>query len=277
MLRRALKRTSVVSQRLRNTYIPQAENHEARSKVAQAEIQQLRSENEMLRNHADPGVQQEIDLQAQLDLRMKTAPRHPDDDPDLEPHEQDSSYGRTSATISSLSEKYRGMVTITNIDENSTLVNAAGGHIYTVKGDLMCMRDLVLSWRPPDNIQDWRFEHFISAAMVFPTTFLTVIGTGDSFERLPTELTDEFKRRGIPVEVSNSLNACSLYNLLCAEREGEGIILFSKRLSQPRYVFDPHNVHALQNTASAGERKRIQLSKQANKNVPAMAHPKYNK
>jgi hypothetical protein len=24
----------------------------------------------MLRNHADPGVQQEIDLQAQLDLRM---------------------------------------------------------------------------------------------------------------------------------------------------------------------------------------------------------------
>jgi len=169
------------------------------------------------------------------------------------------------------------MVTITNIDENSTLVNAAGGHIYTVKGDLMCMRDLVLSWRPPDNIQDWRFEHFISAAMVFPTTFLTVIGTGDSFERLPTELTDEFKRRGIPVEVSNSLNACSLYNLLCAEREGEGIILFSKRLSQPRYVFDPHNVHALQNTASAGERKRIQLSKQANKNVPAMAHPKYNK
>jgi len=84
MLRRALKRTSVVSQRLRNTYIPQAENHEARSKVAQvvyptifvlfiilqAEIQQLRSENEMLRNHADPGVQQEIDLQAQLDLRM---------------------------------------------------------------------------------------------------------------------------------------------------------------------------------------------------------------
>ena len=87
----------------------------------------------------------------------------------------------------------------------------------------------------------------------------------------------EWAERGIPVEVSNSLNACSLYNLLCAEREGEGIILFSRRLTQPRYVFDPHNVHALQNTASAGERKRIQLSKQANKSVPAMAHPKYNK
>ena len=84
MLRRALNRTRVVSQRLRNTYIPQAENNEARTKVAQvffifllhvhnisqAEIQALRNENEMLRNHADPGVQQEIDLQAQLDLRM---------------------------------------------------------------------------------------------------------------------------------------------------------------------------------------------------------------
>lgn len=38
--------------------------------ILQAEIQALRNENEMLRNHADPGVQQEIDLQAQLDLRM---------------------------------------------------------------------------------------------------------------------------------------------------------------------------------------------------------------
>ena len=37
---------------------------------AQAEIEQMRSENDMLRNHADPGVQQEIDLQAQMDLRM---------------------------------------------------------------------------------------------------------------------------------------------------------------------------------------------------------------
>jgi hypothetical protein len=35
MLRRALNRTRVVSQRLRNTYIPQAENNEARTKVAQ--------------------------------------------------------------------------------------------------------------------------------------------------------------------------------------------------------------------------------------------------
>ena len=79
----------------------------------------MKSENQMLRDHADPGVQQEIDLQDQLDLRMvsqsiifiyahlklltkRTAPRHPDDDPDLEPHEQDASYGRTTATISSL-------------------------------------------------------------------------------------------------------------------------------------------------------------------------------
>lgn len=70
MLRRALNRAPVVTKRLRNTYIPQAENHEARSKVAQAEIQQMRNENQMLRNHADPGVQQEIDLQSQLELRM---------------------------------------------------------------------------------------------------------------------------------------------------------------------------------------------------------------
>lgn len=30
----------------------------------------MKSENQMLRDHADPGVQQEIDLQDQLDLRM---------------------------------------------------------------------------------------------------------------------------------------------------------------------------------------------------------------
>ena len=38
----------------------------------------------------------------------------------------------------------------------------------------------------------------------------------------------EFKRREVAVEVSNTYHASALYNLMCTEREGNGVVLFCK-------------------------------------------------
>ena len=56
--------------------------------------------------------------------------------------------------------------------------------------------------------------------------------------RLPIELMNAFQKRGVAIEISNTYHAAALYNLLCSERNGEGIILFTKELKTPRYVFD---------------------------------------
>ena len=55
-----------------------------------------------------------------------------------------------------------------------------------------------------------------------------IVGTGDSFIRLPPALMEEFKRREVAVEVSNTYHASALYNLMCTEREGNGVVLFCK-------------------------------------------------
>ena len=75
-----------------------------------------------------------------------------------------------------MSEAYRGMVTVANVDENMTIISAAGGALYRVKGPVMCMKNLVLSWRAPENIDDWKIEHFAPIFMIHPKTFLVIIG-----------------------------------------------------------------------------------------------------
>ena len=55
-----------------------------------------------------------------------------------------------------------------------------------------------------------------------------IVGTGDQFIRLPPDLMAEFKRREVAIEVSNTYHASALYNLMCTEREGNGVVLFCK-------------------------------------------------
>ena len=88
------------------------------------------------------------------------------------------------------------------------------------------------------------------------------------FERLPAELLSEFKRRGVAVEVSNTLNAASLYNLLCSERDGVGVMLFAAALKKPRYVF---KVGSQKPTTAAEvmEKRRLQLAKGFENRKPA--------
>lgn len=223
--------------------------------------QHAKQQNEQHQIYAD---QEEMEHSIQQSM-----PRHPDDDPDLRPDEQDSSFGRTTTTMLSLSENYRGMITIDNVDENLIIVKAQGGALYRVKGALMCMKNIVLTWRAPENIDDWRIEHFAPVFLIHPKTFLVIIGTGDMFVRLPVELMEEFKRRGIAIEISNTYHASALYNLLCTERDGNGIMLFTKELKTPRYVFDVKD--SMPKGPTAGEvmqRRRAELEASHHRNMP---------
>ena len=74
------------------------------------------------------------------------------------------------------SAQYAGMVTVANVDENATIVKASGGALYRIKGPCMIMRDLVLSWKAPESVVDWKIEHFAPIFMVHPKTFLVIIG-----------------------------------------------------------------------------------------------------
>ena len=84
----------------------------------------------------------------------------------------DKNYGRTTTTLLSHTASYQGMITVGNVDENCIIVKAQGGALYTLKGAMMCMKNLVLSWKPPAEIEDWKIEHFAPVFMMHPKTFL---------------------------------------------------------------------------------------------------------
>ena len=139
----------------------------------------------------------------------------------------------------SKTSKYLSMITVENIDQNALLVRAgSSGGIYTIKGDAFMTKDLVLSWKAPEDIDNIRINNFIPALMLHPRTSLIILGTGDTMERVNPELIAECNKRGIGIEISNSYRAVGLYNLLCAERDGEGVALFVKGIK-----FESHQQH----------------------------------
>ena len=140
----------------------------------------------------------------------------------------------------SKTSKYLSMITVENIDQNALLVRAgSSGGIYTIKGDAFMTKDLVLSWKAPEDIDNIRINNFIPALMLHPRTSLIILGTGDTMERVNPELISECNKRGIGIEISNSYRAVGLYNLLCAERDGEGVALFVKGTK-----FESHQSHS---------------------------------
>ena len=61
-----------------------------------------------------------------------------------------------------------------------------------------------------------------------PNINLIILGTGNSMILPSQKLISDLKERGIALETTASLQACSTYNLLCTERDGEGVALFVK-------------------------------------------------
>lgn len=196
-----------------------------------------------------------------------------DESRELGPTEQDDGYGKLHTKMLSKTSKYLSMITVDNIDQNALLVRAgSSGGIYTIKGDAFMTKDLVLSWKAPEQIDNIRIENFIPALMLHPKTSLIVLGTGDTMERVNPELIAECNKRGIGIEISNSYRAVGLYNLLCAERDGEGVALFVKAINEEREVFEITRKERTQ--ADVLDRTRVQITQNKMKRGSKVLNPK---
>ncbi|KAI9064845.1 DUF498-domain-containing protein [Trametes sanguinea] len=76
----------------------------------------------------------------------------------------------------------------------------------------------VFLWNVPQNLWDgWKPEHFEIFDTVVPKPEILLIGTGERLEMLPSALRQYLIKIGVQVDVMNTRNACSTYNLLAEE------------------------------------------------------------
>ncbi|KAI0650426.1 DUF498-domain-containing protein [Trametes meyenii] len=76
----------------------------------------------------------------------------------------------------------------------------------------------VFLWNVPQTLWDgWTPEHFEIFEMVVPKPEILLFGTGDRVAMLPPTLRQHLTKAGVQVDVMNTRNACSTYNLLAEE------------------------------------------------------------
>ncbi|RPD66840.1 DUF498-domain-containing protein [Lentinus tigrinus ALCF2SS1-7] len=80
----------------------------------------------------------------------------------------------------------------------------------------------VFLWNVPEKAWDgWKPEHFEIFETVVPKPEILLLGTGERVEMVPSTLRQYLNKAGIQVDVMNTRNACSTYNLL--EEEGRRV------------------------------------------------------
>jgi len=76
----------------------------------------------------------------------------------------------------------------------------------------------VFLWNvPPKPWKDWTRDHFRIFDVVVPKPEILLLGTGKSVAQLPPALRNHLNQAGIKVDVMDTWNACSTYNLLAEE------------------------------------------------------------
>ncbi|KAI0268101.1 DUF498-domain-containing protein, partial [Gloeopeniophorella convolvens] len=76
----------------------------------------------------------------------------------------------------------------------------------------------VLLWEVPQTLwKDWDESKFGVFEIVVPKPEILLIGTGKSVSPLPSALRQHLNKLGIQVDVMDSWNACTTYNLLAEE------------------------------------------------------------
>ncbi|KAH9855034.1 DUF498-domain-containing protein [Lenzites betulinus] len=76
----------------------------------------------------------------------------------------------------------------------------------------------VFLWNVPEHLWDgWKPAHFEIFETVVPKPEILLIGTGQRVEMLPPALRQYLIKAGVQVDVMNTRNACSTYNLLAEE------------------------------------------------------------
>ncbi|KAH8094904.1 NADH dehydrogenase 1 alpha subcomplex assembly factor 3 [Cristinia sonorae] len=73
-------------------------------------------------------------------------------------------------------------------------------------------------WNVPENLwEGWKNEHFEVFDLVVPKPEILLVGTGKTVTMLPPSLRKYLSSIGIQIDVMNTWNACSTYNLLAEE------------------------------------------------------------
>ncbi|KAI0638500.1 DUF498-domain-containing protein [Trametes polyzona] len=76
----------------------------------------------------------------------------------------------------------------------------------------------VFLWNVPEKLWDgWKSEHFEIFETVVPKPEILLLGTGERVEMLPPALRQYLTKVGVQIDVMNTRNACSTYNLLAEE------------------------------------------------------------
>ncbi|KAI9000717.1 DUF498-domain-containing protein [Trametes punicea] len=76
----------------------------------------------------------------------------------------------------------------------------------------------VFLWNVPEKLWDgWKPEHFEIFDTVVPKPEILLLGTGERVEMLLPALRQYLMKAGVQVDVMNTRNACSTYNLLAEE------------------------------------------------------------
>ncbi|OBZ70083.1 NADH dehydrogenase [ubiquinone] 1 alpha subcomplex assembly factor 3 [Grifola frondosa] len=76
----------------------------------------------------------------------------------------------------------------------------------------------VFLWKVPEKLwEGWGEEHFELFDTVVPKPEILLFGTGEKLAMLPPPVRHYLNRVGIQVDVMNTWNACSTYNLLVEE------------------------------------------------------------
>jgi uncharacterized protein len=76
-------------------------------------------------------------------------------------------------------------------------------------------------------VDDITIESLLPLSILSPTLEVLFVGTGDKMHRLSESLKDHFRRRGIVIEESSTMNAASTYNLLIGEGRHVGAALLT--------------------------------------------------
>jgi len=105
-----------------------------------------------------------------------------------------------------------------------------------IPGPCIFLEDKVFLWKVPEKLwEGWNKEHFEVFEMVVPKPEILLLGTGKRVAMLPPALRQHLNRTGIQVDVMDTRNACSTYNLLLEE---------GRKVAAALLPLSPHKWHS---------------------------------
>lgn len=128
-------------------------------------------------------------------------------------HFQSCSIRRGSSFTNILADDNPPPVQVTSITEDG--IQLADGLL--LPSSCIFLEGKVFLWNAPQQLQSWSPEHFEVFDVVVPKPEILILGTGKTLSQPPPLIRQYLNKLGIQLEVMDTRNACSTYNLLSEE------------------------------------------------------------